>query len=214
MKKAVIVGAGPIEEGFRLTEEENVFYVACDGGYRLFLRSGFEPDLFVGDFDTLNSEELRGVKSKIVLPVKKDDTDTFYAVKLLLEKGYESFDFYGCLGGKIDHTFANVSLLLYLLNHEAKGYLFSENNQNVVHMIRNSCIRLKPKKSGMLSVISYNGNCQGVSEEHLLYELHDQELKADVPLGISNQLIGEEAFISVREGTLLLVLPKDSYYES
>ncbi len=214
MKKAVIVGAGPIDKGFTLSKKKDVFYAACDGGYRLFLRSGFEPDLFVGDFDTLGKEELKDVKAKVVLPVRKDDTDTFYTVKMLLEKGYDSFDFYGCLGGKIDHTFANVSLLLHLLNHGAKGFLFSENNKIVVHMIQNSCIRLKPKKSGMISVFSYNGNCEGVSEEHLLYELHDQELRADIPLGISNQLIGEEAVISVRKGTLLLVLEKDSYYES
>ncbi len=214
MKKAVIVGALPLEDYSFLKERKADLYVACDGGYKGFLEEGIEPDLFVGDFDTLEKDSIHAPKKMITLPVKKDDTDVFYAVKELLSLGYDTFEFYGCLGGKIDHTFANIQVLAYLLKNNAKGYLFSENNQIVVHMIRNSCIRFKPLKCGFLSVFSYNGVSRGVDIENFMYTLKDAELSSDVPLGISNQFISKEGRISVQDGTLLLVVPKDSYYES
>ena len=162
MKKALIVGACPLKDCSFLKEKKADLFVACDGGYNAFLSDNMEPDLFIGDFDTLDIKNLKHPKEKIALPVRKDDTDTFFAVKYLLEKGYDTFEFYGCLGGKIEHTLANIQVLFYLVKKGAKGYLFSENNQIVVHMIHNSCIRLKPLKSGFLSIFSYNGESKGV----------------------------------------------------
>lgn len=213
MKKALIVGACPLKDISFLKEKKADILVACDGGYKVFFSSGMEPDLFIGDFDTLDEKMVKYPKEKIILPARKDDTDTFFAVKYLLEKGYDTFEFYGCLGGKIEHTIANIQILFYLVKKGAKGYLFSENNQIVVHMIHDSYIRLKPLKCGFLSVFSYNGESKGVDIENLLYTVKDISLNDDVPLGISNQFIAKEGRISVKEGTLLLVLPKDSYYE-
>lgn len=213
MKKALIIGAGPLLDSSFLKEKKDYFLVACDGGYQHYLNEKIEPDLFVGDFDTFDKSKIKKPKELIPLNVMKDDTDVFYSIKYLLDKGYNYFELYGCLGGKIEHTFANIQLLSYLVNHHAKGYLYSANNQTIVHMISNSCIRLKPLESGFLSVFSYNCKSQGVCIENLLYTLNNATLSNDVPLGISNQFIGKEATISVRDGTLLLVLPKDSLYE-
>ncbi len=213
MKKAVIVGALQLNDYSFLKESNADCFVACDGGYKGFLKMKMEPDLFVGDFDTLDKDSISHPKKMIILPVMKDDTDVLYAVKELLSKGYDTFEFYGCLGGKIEHTIANIQVLAYLVKNNAKGYLFSENNQIVVHMIHNSCIRFKPLKSGFLSVFSYNGLSKGVDIENFMYTLKDAELSSDVPLGISNQFISKEGRICVQDGTLLLVVPKDSYYE-
>ena len=184
MKKALIVGACPLKDCSFLKEKKADIFVACDGGYNAFLSDNMEPDLFIGDFDTLDIKNLKHPKEKIALPVRKDDTDTFFAVKYLLEKGYDTFEFYGCLGGKIEHTLANIQVLFYLVKKGAKGYLFSENNQIVVHMIHNSCIRLKPLKSGFLSVFSYNGESKGVDIENLLYTVKDISMDDDVPIVI------------------------------
>lgn len=77
-------------------------------------------------------------------------------------------------------------------------------------MIFNSCIRLKAKNSGKFSVFSYNSNARGVSILGAMYELQDATLRNDTPLGISNEQIGKEVTISVEDGTLLLVLEKES----
>lgn len=208
MKKAILVGAGPIDESC-LQIDEGSYLVAADGGYRSLIKAGLEADLFVGDFDTLKKEEIKNPKRKIILNTHKDDTDIFYAVKLLLKEGYDEFHLYGCLGGKIEHTIANIQVLSYITEKGKKAFLYSKDGKTVVHMIKNSCIRFNPLKQGNLSVFSYNGPCHKVTEKNLLYTIDAVDLSESIPLGVSNQFIGKEAYISVEKGTLLLVLPKE-----
>lgn len=52
----------------------------------------------LGDFDSLGKAPKH--PNVLQLPVEKDDTDTMFALKLGLEKGYRRFYIYGGLGGK------------------------------------------------------------------------------------------------------------------
>lgn len=208
MKSAYLVGASIINDISFFQERKDCFSVACDGGYSRFLQAGIEPDLLVADFDTFPKEKVQHPKQIIQLNPIKDDTDTFYALKWLIKQGYEKIYLYGCLGGKIEHTIANLQLLSYLSDRHIQAYAYTENNQTVVHMIQNSCIRFNKLASGYISVFAYNNQANGVTEKGLKYTIENATLTSDVPLGVSNEFIGEEASISVKEGKLLLVMPK------
>ena len=212
MKKAIIVGALPLEAVSFLNKarEEGFFLVACDGGQESFIKAKIEPDLLVGDFDTFDRSRVQNPKELIELNTHKDDTDTLVALKYLLAQNYDEFHLFGCLGGKVEHTIANFQLIYFLTSQHKKAYLYSQDNQTIVHMIFNSCIRLKAKNGGKFSLFSYNSKARGVTITGAMYELHDATLSNDTPLGISNELIGKEVNISVKDGTLLLVLEKDS----
>lgn len=212
MKKAILVGALPLSDVSFLKsyQEQGCFLVACDGGYQSFLNAGIEPDLLVGDFDTFDQTKILKPKKIIPLNTHKDDTDTLVAIKYLLNENYDEFHLFGCLGGKIEHTYANIQLIYFLTSQHKKAYLYSQDNQTMIHMIFNSCIRLKAKNCGKFSVFSYNSNARGVSILGAMYELQDATLRNDTPLGISNEQIGKEVTISVEDGTLLLVLEKES----
>ena len=157
-------------------------------------------DLVLGDFDSL------GVAPKhpnvMQLPVEKDDTDTVFAIKTGLEKGYRHFYIYGGLGGKrSDHTIANLQSLLYLANRKARGWLFGENC--VWTAIKNSSITLKGE--GNVAVFCFDGVARGVTLKGLKYELQNAEVTSDFPIGVSNSMAAEEATVEVTDGALLVM---------
>lgn len=214
MKKAVIVGTSFWKDSFLLKNpDSDCLYVACDGGYRYFLDNGIEPDILVGDFDTLDQKLIQSPKITIKLNPIKDDTDSFYIVKTLLDQGYQEFHFYGCYGGKLDHTLANIQILSYLKDKQAKGYLYSEDNSQVLFMLdSNEYVTFRKEAKGKLSVFSYSPICEGVCESNLKYTLENATLDYSVALGISNEFINTDSrpVIRLKSGRLLLIVPSDS----
>lgn len=130
----IIIGAGdftPIDIDVR----EEDLCIAVDGGYLYCRMLGITPDLIVGDMDSTDAqikEEILGIKKTspdrvMVLSTEKDDTDTLAAIRLGLEKGYKLFRLYGAMGGRIEHTIANIQCLRYLKNNGAKAYIMDAN---------------------------------------------------------------------------------------
>lgn len=213
MKKACIVGAAPeTDSSFLPLRKKDCFLVACDGGYHLFLKEKIEPDLLVGDFDTLDPKRILSPKQVIKLSPIKDDTDTFHALTVLLEQGFDRFYFYGCLGGKIEHTIANIQVLSFLREQHAKGWLYSGDGKQVVTLLQNEAIDFYEGQMGMVSVFAYQEKAEDVTEQGLKYSITDKTLSDAFPtLGVSNELTGEAASIYVRSGKLLVVAPSESY---
>lgn len=212
MKKAIIIGASKILDSSFLDERKDAFLVAADGGYLECLKHNIEPDILIGDFDTLDYDRKKQPKSLIRLSPIKDDTDTFYAVKLLLEKGFDEIHLYGCLGGKIEHTIGNIQILSYLKDRKINAYLHSEDDRTVLFMLEDENFTFKKRKEGMLSVFSYNEKAENVTIKNLKYNIENTVLTSSIPLGISNEFIDENknGFISVGKGKLLIIAPKDS----
>ncbi len=210
--RACIIGASSIiDPRFLKNLDKDFLLVACDGGYYHFLKEKLEPDILVGDFDTLDENEIKnpGVISKLN-PIK-DDTDTFWAIKYLISKGYQEIRFYGCLGQKLDHTLANIQLLAYLKDNKVKAYLYTPDNSSVLFLLRNESISFKKEAKGKLSVFSYGKEANGVYETNLKYTLNNATLTDSVPLGISNEFIRQTATLTVKEGTLLVMAPTNSF---
>ncbi len=107
---------------------EDLFVICADGGYRHAARSGIVPDVVLGDFDSLDMETCglpAGVEI-VALPVEKDDTDTFYAAKYALERGFSELELYGCVGSRTDHTLAPLSPLVMLWERGARGKIVGD----------------------------------------------------------------------------------------
>ena len=104
------------------------FIVACDAGYRNAARLGLQPDLIVGDFDS--APQPKTAQETIVLPHVKDDTDTQYAARWLLEQGYDEITLLGALGGaRLEHTLANLATGLYLAKNGVSVLLADERSE-------------------------------------------------------------------------------------
>lgn len=213
-EKAAIFGASTIHDvEFIKKIQDNYYTIACDGGYLHFLKVEVEPDLLVGDFDTLDQSLIKHPGILYKLNPVKDDTDVSWAIKNLISKGYKEIHLFGCLGQKTDHTYGNIQLLSYLKDKKIKAYLYTPDNENVIFMLDNEEIHFKKNSQGRLSVFSYTPVSKGVTEKYLKYTLNNAELNYSEPLGVSNEFIPhapKEPYIQVKEGRLLIVAPRIS----
>ena len=193
-----IVGAGEMG-GARIDYKEGDYLIAADGGYREVIAQGLKPDLAVGDFDSLGTVPEN--EEVVQHPVMKDDTDMMLAVKLGFEKGYKKFFIYGALGGRLDHTLANIQTVMYIANRGGQGWIIGDCCITAIH---NGEARFRADAEGVISVFCLSGEAKGVSIEGLLYPLHDHTMLSDIALGVSNEFTGSPSCVSVKEGTLVI----------
>lgn len=198
-----VVGAG-ISYGLDFCPGAEDLVIAADAGLCHLEKQGISPDLVIGDFDSLKSvpEHLH----TIVLNPEKDDTDMLAALREGIKAGYESFHIFCGTGGRIDHTLANIQTLGWLSENGMRGLLFDQDN--IITAITNDKLCFEKIPDGYLSVFSHTTRAMGVYLRGLKYELNDAVLTNTFPLGTSNEFIGRESSISVREGTLVVVFPR------
>lgn len=200
--RCAVFGAGEYEE--KAPDTENADYViAADGGYKKCLEFNITPDLFIGDFDSLEINETEVNCPVIKLPVQKDVTDTYFSVEEAIKKGYLSFDLYGCLGGREDHTFANISLLKSLSQKGIKTVLHGKGYS--ITAVTDGTVYLPEKEAGYVSVFAISEKCEGVTIKGLKYNIEKETLYDTFALGVSNEYTGNEAYIGVTKGTLMIV---------
>lgn len=209
--KCIVIGAGDLTLGEIAVGEEDLV-IAVDGGLGYCGLLEVEPDLIIGDFDSVTEQEAEAIVTLegqipdriIRLPVEKDDTDMLAALKEGLKRGYRDFRIYAGMGGRFDHSFANVQCLLYLKNRDAVGYLVDGSGMTLV--IKNEEVRFKKGLEGYLSLFSLTEAAKGVTITGMKYLLENTVITNDFPIGISNEFIGEEAVITVEEGSLMCVI--------
>lgn len=203
MERCVIVGGADIGnyEYLRTCLRQEDFVVYCDSGLRHREPLGAEPDLIVGDFDSHENPHLAA--ETIVLPCEKDDTDTVYAIKELVRRGYEDFLLLGVVGARLDHTLGNVSALLYLHSLGKRAVLVDDYSEMEIVSDRTVYI---PERYAFFSLLNITGCAEGVTVRNAKYPLENAAITCEYQYGISNEVLpGKEAAVSVAKGRLLLI---------
>ncbi|MDL2258252.1 thiamine diphosphokinase [Eubacteriales bacterium OttesenSCG-928-K08] len=181
-------------------------YLLCaDGGYAHCVRHGITPHAVIGDCDsTLGFDPPAQLLH--IAPREKDDTDTMLCAKHALELNYKSFLIIGGIGGRFDHTLANIQTIAFLHKNGARAELIDAFDRTF--FMENETRTLNAQRGCMLSLFAYSNECAGVSISGVKYPLKNARLTQFFPLGVSNQFVEEKAEISVEEGLLLVVLSK------
>ncbi|NLI23040.1 MAG: thiamine diphosphokinase [Clostridiales bacterium] len=175
--------------------------IAADAGYRALQATGREPDLLVGDFDSL-ADRPAGVEA-LAFPPEKDDTDMGLALSEGWARGYRDFALYGADGGRLDHTVANLQLLGGASRRGASVRLIGRAQD--VFALTNGTLALPPREPGtVVSVFCHGGRALGVTLTGLRYPLNRANLTADRPLGVSNEYVRPDPTVTVEQGTLLV----------
>lgn len=203
MSRCVIVGGAKIQnyERIRNALKPTDFVIYCDSG--LTHQSGLcvGPDLIVGDFDSHCDPHL--TVETIVLPCEKDDTDTIFAVKEAIKRGFTDFLLIGVIGERLDHTLGNVSALLMLDSSNLNAKIIDDYSEMVI--VSNKTVYLDDSFS-YFSLLNISGIAKGVTVKNAKYPLEDAEITCEYQYGISNEVIrGKTAEISVSNGRLLLI---------
>ncbi len=211
MKKALLISGGSSSEEVIEKYREDSYIISVDSGAGILRKMNIEPDLFIGDFDSIDdiSRKMLDSESSEVIKVKaeKDETDTELAVIAALERGFKEIVMVGATGTRLDHTLGNMSLLSRIEKAGAKGLIADGHNE-----IRFTSGYLKVKKDPgfkYLSIIPFGGNASGISIKGTKYEADSIEIESDSVIGVSNEITADFAEIEVKEGKLLVIKSKD-----
>ncbi len=202
-RRCVIVGGADIHNYGFLREVlcADDYVVFCDSGLKHLDGLQIKPGLIVGDFDSHENPHLD--VETIVLPCEKDDTDSVYAVKEGIRRGFANFLLVGVVGARLDHTLANVSLLLYLDSLGKKGCIIDDYSEMEIVSDRPVSIS---ERYPFFSLLNITGCAKGITVTGAKYPLQDAEITCEYQYGVSNEVLaGETATVSVKEGKLLLI---------
>lgn len=200
-----VVGAGE-NFGLNFLPLPHDMVIAADAGLLYLEQAEICADLVIGDFDSLKHIPQHPNVRK--LEAEKDDTDMLAAVREGLKLGYERFHIYCGMGGRIDHTLANLQLLAFLSQSGKRGLLFDKTN--VITAITDQTLAFREIASGVISIFSCTDKSTGVTLQGLKYPLNNAVLTNTFPLGVSNEFTGRESAVTVKDGTLLVVMPQEA----
>ena len=206
--RCVIISSSPdtnVEEIKSLCTNDD-FIVCADSGYSFAKKAGLTPNLIIGDFDSLK-EELPQNTEVVKLNTHKDDTDTEHCVMECIRRGYKDFLLLGSIGGRTDHTFANIATLAFLSEYNYNG--IARNNGEEIRILKEGSYEMNNKKGLIFSVFPYGCESVNVTYKGAEYMLNNKTLTYNVSRGISNVFVDDEAEITINRGRAILL----TYYK-
>jgi thiamine pyrophosphokinase len=202
----MIIGAAKFSEfydDFFTTD----FVIAADGGFLpLFFKGENLPyHLVVGDFDSIKHPVPQGIEV-MKFPAEKDESDLELAVCEAIKREYNRFYIYGVLGGRLDHTLASIAVMTSVSRKGYECLLLGDNE--IITAVTDGTVTLNPVFGKTLSVFAVGEHASGVTLSGLKYPLDNANLDCFTSRGLSNEFISEKAVIEVRNGTLIIVMPR------
>ena len=185
-----------------------VFVVAADSGLDHALGLGLRVDVVVGDLDSVSAAGLEAAAASGTVverhPEAKDATDLELALDVAVARGARRILVLGPDGGRFDHVLAGAALLA------APRYAAVDVEARLgparLVVVRSSAT-LTGRPGELVTLLPVHGAVAGVVTEGLLYPLRGEDLLPGSTRGVSNEMLGDEARVSVRAGVLVAIQP-------
>ena len=216
MKDTIIVSGGKdfALDFLKKNKTENTCLIAADRGVEFFMGTDLEPDVAVGDFDSLSAEgakymeTLKHTEIRRLKP-EKDDSDTQSAANYAIEQGTERIMILGATGNRIDHLMANFGLLM--LGKIKQVQIVLVDAYNYMSLIESGMILKKEEQFGKyVSFFPIEGEVTGLTLKGFKYPLNSYTLKVeDSGLTVSNEISDPEAEVTFETGKLLMIMSRD-----
>jgi thiamine pyrophosphokinase len=182
--------------------------IAADGGANALYEVGLAPHTVIGDNDSLHETVLAWLQAQgcelVRLPQEKDETDLEMALLLAVERGASTIDVLGALGGRLDHTLANITMLTMEPLAGRRVRLLDE-QQELFAVRGGESLELSGQQGDTVSLLPLTPAASSISLRGLYYPLQDATLSAARARGVSNVLLEHTGHISVQQGTLLVL---------
>jgi len=178
-----------------------------------FYRNQIQPDFIIGDFDSAECESLTYFREQGNIMIRelcpmKDDTDTESAIRYALEQGAEQITLLGATGSRLDHVIGNVELLGIGLKAGVPITIMDAKNR--IRMIDKGITLKKSEQHGIyVSLLPYTEKVTHLTLRGFKYPLTDATLTGFCSLGVSNEIVEEEAEIAFDGGILLVIEARD-----
>jgi thiamine pyrophosphokinase len=219
MKRCVIITSyieGDLDEIYIPEPGDTV--ICADNGYLAAVSAGIVPDLLIGDYDSLQTD-LPGDIRHLTFPVHKDYTDTGLCLDWAHSGGYKNVSVIGGLGGRLDHTLANLQDLIGFSKRGLHVEMYDRINYvTVLEGPAETTLRadiLRREKNGdppvllgedgpRLGLFAFSEAVSGIFSSGVEYPLSDAVLRYDFPLGSGNPFTEDEVHIRIEHGSLLV----------
>lgn len=210
-KRVLIFTGGNLSTSLLEVIHENDYIIGADRGALFLIENGIQPHASVGDFDSISVEQLNTVTSmseRMIKcdPIDKNLTDTELAFDVALENAPTEIVLLGGTGTRMDHTLANIHMLLRGVQHHVHCSILDEHNH--ITLTGSTC-RVKDRGFTYVSLLPLTPEVTGIELEGFQYPLHNATLKIGQSLGISNRLSGDLGTVKVEGGLLLIIQSKD-----
>ena len=130
------------------------------------------------------------------------------ALELALERGSDEIHILGGSGTRLDHLLGTIHLLGLALEQGVPCYLVDEHNR--LRLIREKTVLRRADQYGdFVSLIPLTTRAEGVTLTGFKYPLKDYQMDTFHSIGISNEIMSEEAVIELKSGILVLAETRD-----
>lgn len=214
--KTLIVTGGRLDKKFLIqTTKYKKFetIIAVDNGLKILDEAKIMPNHIVGDFDTVDNKILeiyekdKNIEIHKFNPIK-DNTDTDIAIRLAVELKSEEIVILGAIGTRIDHVLGNINVLKYAMDKGIACKIIDENNE--IQLINKTTILKKEDMTKKyISLIPLTEKVNNLTLKGFKYNLENGELNIGLSLGISNEIIDNQAKIEFENGILIMIFSKD-----
>ena len=181
--------------------------IAVDGGLRSLEEVGVKPDVALGDFDSLGYVPT-GMRT-VRFSKDKDKSDMELALKRAKSQRFDNVVVFGALGGRLDHTLANMGVFSKYSELGLKVTVIDDDTA-VFFLTGPDIFEAPALESGVVSVFAMSDVTEGVFERGMKWDLDDVVLTNRESIGLSNELIGEAVMIGGEKRTLCVFFPVSS----
>ena len=208
MSRVIIFANGEIPDlkKARALLQPDDYIICADGGSRHALALNLKPDLVIGDMDSIQKSHWQRLKKSGIsielFPRDKNETDLELAVHRAIDMRPEQIVIIAALGGRLDQTLGNISLLAD--TRLSSSNIRLDDGVEEIILCRDQA-QIRGRSGDIVSLIPWQGIVTGVQTKDLKWPLTDETLYPDKTRGISNEMTGETASVSIRSGSLLIV---------
>jgi thiamine pyrophosphokinase len=209
MRRCIVIGNGIIEDDlwYQSILRKDDIILCADGGADHAFRLGLLPQGIAGDLDSVSGDVLHCFRSQGVeirrYPPAKDQVDTELALDWAFEFDPEEILLTGCTGDRLDHTFANVHLLLRGADRGVRVRLVNK-VQDVLLVVPGLPAWLDIPAGTVVSLLPLSNQVSGVELENLEYTVAGGVLISGSTLGISNVAKASPVRVKTSDGSLLV----------
>ena len=187
--------------------EKGDLLIAADSGWNNAKLLRAEPDVLLGDFDSLGQKNLPDGPEIYQVPAEKDLTDTQLAVEMALARGATEIVIIGGLSGRLDHTLSNLAILEHLNEMHVPAII--TDGQNRARFVKNSGALIARSEFRYLSLLAADEVVKGVSVQGCKYPLTNAKLRKTHQYAVSNEIEGNCALVEVRKGGIYIIESRD-----
>jgi len=208
LQRIILFANGELPGPHKISEllRPDDFILCADGGTQHALALGLKPNLVVGDMDSIQKDhwqelEKAGVPIEL-FPRDKNETDLELAIDRAVELAPKEIIIVAALGGRLDQTFGNIALLT-----DPRLSAFDvrlDDGVEEIFICRDQA-EVQGRSGDIVSLLPWGSPVHGVKTESLKWPLDRETLYPEKTRGISNEMTGTTASVSIKSGLLLVV---------